>query len=404
MKNTTNHWLLLLAVTTFTLVTAAVTFAQGGSVNLPAEGSISRSAGQFGVNRRVAIGQPEDATVVGYYRMSAIFNTALQVPTGSALNNLPPGRLPNKPSFYFGLKGSGRHWVPDDPSFTPPMNDGEWVTGSNLEIDAGLEYDSRPTYRGWRAFISVNRVQVNYSSGGVPWRGQASGYHLVFRVDENGIPYLTVVGGDANFTFTWHHTGVLRTTGDWVLPYSSRSTVGMKRVIANTRPRPASGLVEDNYRLDGTRFTCTTSASQITYWRNTAVGRTEETRYLSPRYPNDPDNPYAPLHFGIDGVNTGYDTPATGVNSYDWPRNPPNNMIPTRNSRRIVDFAGLDGATSTNIGGVVTPNIIDTGRARGSQWATQGGESRYRRETVRINLYTTRRAQGRLNFIRRGTP
>ena len=79
-------------------------------------------------------------------------------------------------------------------------------------------------------------------------------------------------------------------------------------------------------------------------------------------------------------------------------------MTPTRHSRRIVDFPNLNGATPTNIGGVITPNIIDTGRTNNSQNATQGGVSRYQQETVRINLYTPQRAAGRLNFIRRGSP
>ena len=266
MKTTTNHWFLLLAVIILTFVTAAVTLAQGGSINIPAEGEINRGPGQHGVNRRVAIGQPEDARVKGYFGMSATFRTALQIPTGSALNTLRPGRLPNKPSFYFGLKGVGWHWLPDDPTFQRKLP-GQWVNQPNLEIDAGLEYDSRPAYRGWRALISVNRVQIEFRTASGPWRGQASEYDLTFRIDNQGVPYLRVrPSGGTAFEFAWNHTGVLGTPEEKILIPNSHNVVGMKRVIANTRPAPPANRPEINYRLDGLRFTCTTTECKLYYY------------------------------------------------------------------------------------------------------------------------------------------
>ena len=244
-------------------------FAQDRAPNIPAEGPFRDPDGvlppdpqnpysqhrQFGVNRRVAIGRPDDTRNIGFTGISGTFTVQLQVPTGSGVNNQDPGQLPNKPTFYFGIRGPGRYW---------PRNNSNWIFANSVEVDAGLEYDSRSTFRGqnvrgWRAFISINGVQTNYSLATGPWRGQANQYRLNFRIDRDGVPHLLVNGYGGNFEFAWNHTNNLSMDGESIYPQTSDRLIGLKKVIADTRPDPGPGNVVGNYALDGLnglRFTC----------------------------------------------------------------------------------------------------------------------------------------------------
>ena len=225
--------------------------AQDRWPNLPAEGPVARRDSQYGVNRRVAIGRPEDAQVIGYFQIEATFDCKFAIPSSG--NITAPGDLPNKPTFYFGIRGPVRI-----------QRNGQTVT-ENREVDAGLEWDSRANHRGWRAFISVNGVQTNYNINGVRWRGLAQQYFLRLRIDDNGIPWMRVQGGGANFSFPWSSDNQPHGSGEAVFPGTARELLGLKRVIADTRPEPSSGNERDNYRLDGTRINCMTSNNRIYY-------------------------------------------------------------------------------------------------------------------------------------------
>lgn len=391
MKNTFDALLIFL----LSVLSVSVASAEG-DVNV-----IGREQGQHGVNRRVAVAPPEDARVTGFYAISAHFNVSgMQLPSGSAITAIErAGRLPNKPSFYFGIRGPGRYYQREQ-IVRGRLELAHWVeNAAQVEVDAGLEYDSRPQHRGWRAFISINRVQVNYSSiiGGRlrPWRGQASQYTLKFRIDAGGFAYLQVSGNDGNFEFAWNHTGVLGTK-EAIFANSDRTLIGLKKVIANTRPAPPRNVAED--ALDGTRFTCTSTDTKIYYsWRTNWGNVLDLEQFLSPQHPNPnvPDNANLPSHFRINATTTGYDTQ---FHSFDWPTARVNGQM-TRNSRRRVDFSSLDRATPLSR---LRPDIFDIGRGAGSEGETQNSQSRYRTETVRINLYTPFRATGRLGFIRQG--
>ena len=382
---------LLLALFVFT--NASNAFAQPNWPNLAeAEGELVRRHRQHGINRRVAIEKPQNSANLGYYSISAHFDVGVNLVTDDEIESRNPGQLPNKPTCYFGIIGPGRFWfVPEGAE----IEDGEWRDSNTVEIDAGLEYDSRPEHEGWRAFISVNRVQTNYTyiTDGIynAWRGKGSSYDVTFSINDDGIPVLKVEEeGESPIEFTWNPENQ-RNTGESVFEtrYSRNRTA--KRVVGNTRPAS-----DNDFTRDGSTFSCTTKDCTIYYAQRVDGKVGNVSKFLAPIYPNDPEKEY---HFKVHAEDTGHDTPLTGPDSYD--SHAPNGR-PSDESRRILDFYQLDGATPLQVGGQTFPNLYDIGRKNGSYEETQDGISRYQQETVRVNLRATKDVQGTLVFVSSG--
>ena len=322
-----------------------------------AEGGNQRPFGDFGLNRRVRT-EPNFTRVAGDISISFRLRTVRGI-----LSTI------STPSFYLGGRSTD-------------------AAGRTVEVDAGLDYDNGVTtgtgLSGWVPFIAqgfaghqkrVNPRSWNGSRWVVTPRLQGKNHHLDYGVTYGGSLRLTV----DNVTFYWldndtNNDGVVDvlpvnappgTTTVWpyegvaqnVVDTATRNQYRVKRVLALTQPEDRAN---PEGTLDGTTLTCLFSNGTLyasngtrTLWTATQTSQ---------------------VH---DGNGTGYDAPQSGLLAEDaiW------NGHRTTFSKERVLFPNVSPQTSPSVVG----NVPRTNSPQ-SQTGTESGVSRYRRETVNLNL------------------
>lgn len=169
-------------------------------------------------------------------------------------------------------------------------------------------------------------------------------------------------------TAAWYGTQVFASSA------ADRGTWQVKRVIAMTRGTKSLGppKVYWTEELNGSSLSCQFQGGMVKnvgvaaphYWGSADVEQTKHANH------ND----------------TGYDAPETGNKAYDQRRSTATNPLDATHpfggvrrpgiSKPIVEFPNIDGSATDKA----------NARKLGSEGATEGGNSRYTRETVNINL------------------
>lgn len=345
-----------------------------------AEGSHTRGNKEYGVNRRV------NTKTDGYLGVSGSFSAQVSTPQSSD-TTIEPNMYNDKPTFYVGSYGP-------------------------VEVDAGMQYYSKKAiYKSgytlspdWGAFINANKhttTPASYDANKGEWHGyrfNSEAYSLAYMINSiNGFAEIAVLEHAANdhggsLLFPWTSTVTDDITsptpnqffpmdddGKLVYHQNQYSSIGVKRVVGMTQGAPAGSTPEEKksfkYSFDGSTITATYSEGKVLdgqsnwhYWASSMVNQ------------------------GVTGYDVGQDEKDAQWGGQD-----------TVKSEYVLTFPKIDKLDDAN-GKTILTAAAAQAKARmdtpQSYILTEGGNSRYVHETIKISLRSATKMTGTASTVR----